>query len=162
MTIIGNNNQSLAYAHIYMRPMAHEKWNSVHVIRNTAHRPSTRVSYTASRVRPKQRKSNNTYHIPSTASSCTSHRQLDANVITCTGWICMSYACHMHVICMSYACHMHVICMSYAHSAWSWETRYLFVQLWMVWIKWICTRKLFQKHNCFKTIIKLWTIARQT
>ena len=46
-----NNNQSLIYAHIYIRPTAQEQKNSVHVIRNTAHRPSTQASYTASRVR---------------------------------------------------------------------------------------------------------------
>ena len=46
-----NNNQSLIYAHIYIRPTAQEQKNSVQVIRNTAHRPSTQASYTASRVR---------------------------------------------------------------------------------------------------------------
>ena len=46
-----NNNQSLIYAHIYIRPTAQEQKNSVHVIRNTTHRPSTQASYTASRVR---------------------------------------------------------------------------------------------------------------
>ena len=46
-----NNNQSLIYAHIYIRPTAQEQKNSVQVIRNTAYRPSTQASYTASRVR---------------------------------------------------------------------------------------------------------------
>ena len=42
-----NNNQSLIYAHIYIRPTAQEQKNNVQVIRNTAHRPSTQASYTA-------------------------------------------------------------------------------------------------------------------
>ena len=55
--IINNNNQSLIYAHVYIRPTAQEQKNSVQVIRNTAHRPRTQASYTASRVRLNKRKS---------------------------------------------------------------------------------------------------------
>ena len=45
------------YRHFKRHP--HLKWSVVHqqlhVIRNTAHRPSTQASYTASRVRPKEK-----------------------------------------------------------------------------------------------------------
>ena len=52
--INNNNNQSLIYVHIYIRPKAQEQKNSVQVIRNTAHRPMSQASYTASRVRLKK------------------------------------------------------------------------------------------------------------
>ena len=45
-----NDNQSLICAHIYIRPTAQKQENSVHVIRNTTHRPSMQASYTACRV----------------------------------------------------------------------------------------------------------------
>ena len=39
--------------HLHLKwPVVHQQ---LHVIRNTAHRPSTQASYTASRVRPKRR-----------------------------------------------------------------------------------------------------------